>query len=156
MKERGSNNRHQKEEGTVHHLQPAWCGSICRNSMKEICVEHCAIERHCSAFDPKPNLKLQDMPRFPKTESRTKEENFTSVTIYLSKVVDHLQGVEYVETYIQFPRPHPYHAGSSRLSENLKGEDLLPNLTPADAAHQDTTERKDQTIRPDSLVESSD
>ena len=84
------------EKETVHHLPPAWCGSICRNAMNEVCVEDCAIKRDCSAFEPKPNLKLIDMPSFPLTESAemTKEEKFTSVTIYLSKVVDHLQGSE--------------------------------------------------------------
>ena len=36
------------------------------------------------------------MPRFPleNASNMTKEEKFTSVTIYLSKVVDHLQGAE--------------------------------------------------------------
>jgi len=62
--------------------------------MNEVCVEHCAIKRDCSAFEPVPNLKLSDMPRFPQTDEMTKEEKFTSVTIYLAKVVDHLQGVE--------------------------------------------------------------
>ena len=77
-------------------LPPAWCGAICRNAMNEICIEHCALKRDCSAFEPKPNLKLIDMPSFPLSESAemTKEEKFTSVTIYLSKVVDHLQGRE--------------------------------------------------------------
>jgi len=77
-------------------MPPAWCSGICRNAMNEICVEQCAIKKDCSAFEPKPNLKLIDMPSFPLIESAemTKEEKFTSVTIYLSKVVDHLQGRE--------------------------------------------------------------
>ena len=77
-------------------LPPTWCSSLCRNAMNEICIEDCALKRDCSAFEPKPNLKLSDMPRFPLKESgsMTKEEKFTSVTIYLAKVVDHLQGKE--------------------------------------------------------------
>src|SRR6266508_6185158 len=77
-------------------LPPAWCGAICRNAMNEICIEHCATKRDCSAFEPKPNLKLSDMPRFPLNDAvnMTKEEKFTSVTIYLAKVVDYLQGNE--------------------------------------------------------------
>ena len=77
-------------------MPPTWCSGICRNAMNEICMEHCAIKRDCSAFEPKPDLKLIDMPSFPLIESAemTKEEKFTSVTIYLSKVVDHLQGYE--------------------------------------------------------------
>ena len=64
--------------------------------MNEICIEHCATERDCSAFEPKPNLKLSDMPHFPLTDTAnmTKEERFTSVTVYLAKVVDLLQGKE--------------------------------------------------------------
>jgi hypothetical protein len=88
MKERNEN-----QENTFR-LPPAWCAPICRNSMNEICVEHCAIKRDCSAFEEKSNLKLSDMPRFPNTEGMTKEEKFTSVTVYLAKVVDHLQGIQ--------------------------------------------------------------
>ena len=77
-------------------MPPSWCGAICRNAMNEVCVENCAIKRDCSAFEPKPNLKLSNMPHFPLKESAqmTKEERFTSVTVYLAKVVDHLNGVE--------------------------------------------------------------
>jgi hypothetical protein len=62
--------------------------------MNELCVEHCSIKRDCSGFEEKPNLKLADMPHFPNTEGMSREEKFTSVTIYLAKVVDSLQGTE--------------------------------------------------------------
>jgi len=64
--------------------------------MNQVCVESCAIKRDCSAFEMKPDLKLEDMPRFPLSQSAqmTKEERFTSVTIYLAMVVDNLQGRE--------------------------------------------------------------
>jgi hypothetical protein len=64
--------------------------------MNEICIEDCAVKRDCSAFEPKPDLNLSNMPPFPLKESATmtKEERFTSVTIYLAKMVDHLQGRE--------------------------------------------------------------
>jgi hypothetical protein len=77
-------------------MPPSWCGSICRNAMNEVCVEHCAVKRDCSAFEPKPDLNLGDMPSFPLKESAgmSKEEKFTAVTVYLAKVVDHLQGTE--------------------------------------------------------------
>jgi hypothetical protein len=100
MKER-KNNQHEE---VVHYMPPAWCSSICRNAMNEICVESCAIKRDCSAFEPKPNLNLSDMPRFPKTEGMTKEEKFTSVTVYLAKVVDHLKGIEDVPQLLTLPR----------------------------------------------------
>jgi hypothetical protein len=85
-----------REQNQIEGVQmpPTWCSGICRNAMNEICIEDCAIKRDCSAFEPKPNLKLADMPSFPKTNGMTREEKFTSVTIYLAKVVDHLQGKE--------------------------------------------------------------
>jgi len=87
-------------------LPPAWCSGICRHAMNEICVEDCAIKRDCSAFELKPNIKLEDMPRFPLKESAnmTKEEKFTSVTVYLAKVIDHLQGK--VDEQQSFPVYH--------------------------------------------------
>lgn len=88
MKERNNN----QQEGV--YLPPTWCGAICRNAMNDVCVENCAIKRDCSGFLPKENLDLADMPRFPRTNEMTREEKFTSVTIYLAKVVDHLKGIE--------------------------------------------------------------
>jgi hypothetical protein len=73
---------------------PVWCSALCRNAYNEKCVEECSVNRDCSHFEEKPGMKLGDMPRFPETKELTKEEKFTSVTIYLSKVVDHLQGRE--------------------------------------------------------------
>src|SRR5687767_10256326 len=99
MKERKSS-----QEEVVHYMPPAWCSGICRNAMNEVCVEHCAVKRDCSAFEPKPSLTLSDMPRFPKTERMTKEEKFTSVTVYLAKIVDHLQGIEDVAPPMTFHR----------------------------------------------------
>lgn len=66
--------------------------------MSEICVEKCAVNRDCSGFEPKADLRLSNMPRFPETKGMTKEEKFTLVTIYLAKIVDHLQGIEALDT----------------------------------------------------------
>jgi hypothetical protein len=90
-------------------LPPSWCGAICRNAMNEVCIEHCAIKRDCSAFDPKPKLKLGDLPRFPleASASMTKEEKFTSVTVYLAKVVDHLNGVSDEQKDLRFSTSLP-------------------------------------------------
>jgi len=102
MKDRENNQPQQV------HLPPLWCSSICRNAMNEVCVEHCAVKRDCSGFDPKPNLKLADMPRFPLRESAnmTREEKFTLVTIYLAKLVDHINGVEEENNWTIYQTPH--------------------------------------------------
>jgi len=107
-------------------LPPSWCRAICRNAMNEICVESCALKRDCSAFEPKPNLNLEDMPRFPDTAGMSKEEKFTSVTIYLAKVVDNLQGVqnEKGQHYIRTRRPDPNRSRSIEVLENIQGENL--------------------------------
>lgn len=75
-------------------LPPVWCSQICSNAMNDICLENCAVKRNCSGFSPKPDLRLADLPRFPKTEGMSKEEKFSCVTIYLAKIVDHLNGIE--------------------------------------------------------------
>jgi hypothetical protein len=110
-------------------LPPTWCGSLCRNAMNEVCIEDCAIKRDCSAFEEKPNLRLTDMPRFPETKHMTKEEKFTSVTVYLSKVVDHLQGQEDEDTIYPPTRRSDFQSARSSLRpENPKVQDFLANL----------------------------
>ncbi len=88
-------------------LPPPWCSAICRNAMNEICIESCNPKGDCSGFEVKPNLTLDDMPPFPETKDMSKEEKFTSVTIYLSKVVDHLQGIEDEPAYLPFLQTLP-------------------------------------------------
>jgi len=146
MKERENNNQHIKDEKTVHHLPPVWCGSICRNAMSEVCVEQCAIERDCSGFDLKPNLKLEDMPRFPLkgSENMTKEEKFTSVTVYLAKVVDHFKGVDDEAIYPPIIRRKDiYRAGSLSISKNIEIKDLLPGIQKGNSSSEDRQERPD-------------
>jgi hypothetical protein len=119
-------------------LPPTWCGSICKNAMNEICVEHCAIKRDCSGFDPKPNLRLDDLPRFPLEETfeMTREEKFASVTVYLSAVVDELKGVPKDEP-IRIRRPRSYRKRSLNVLENIEVKDLLPDQKQADPIRQD-------------------
>ncbi len=60
--------------------------------MNDACVEACAAKRDCSAFEPRKELALDSMPRFPLREvsAMTREEKLTSIAIYLAKVVDQL------------------------------------------------------------------
>ena len=64
--------------------------------MNQVCVENCAIVRDTSYFELKPGVNMENIPRYPldETERMTKDEKFTSVVVYLSKVVDHLKGVD--------------------------------------------------------------
>jgi len=137
-------------------LPPAWCGSICKNAMSEVCVEHCAVNRDCSGFEEKPNLKLGDMPRFPKTEGMTKEEKFTSVTVYLSKVVDHLQGNETNEYIHPIRRPVLHRSGGSSLPQDVKVEDLLSGIQEKDSPSEDGKEHSNSGVRSSEVASNSD
>src|SRR5271157_4104608 len=95
-------------------LPPHWCSQICRNAMNEACLEGCAIRRDCSEFEMKKDLKLEDMPRFPDTAGMTKEEKFTSVTVYMAKIVDHLQGVQDEYLY-PIRRQNTHHSSGGRV-----------------------------------------
>ena len=119
-------------------MPPAWCSGICRNAMNEICIEACALKRDCSGFEPKPNIGLDDLPRFPLQESleMTKEEKFTSVTVYLSAVVDELKGVPTNEP-LRIRRPRPNRERCVDVLENIEVKDLLPDPKKADTIHED-------------------
>ena len=64
--------------------------------MSDVCIEECAISRDTSWFELKPGLRFVDLPRYPIDEVKdmTKEEKFTSVVVYISKIADHLKGVD--------------------------------------------------------------
>ncbi len=126
--------------------------------MNELCIEHCAITRDCSAFDPKPNLKLGDLPRFPLETSAnmTREEKFTSVTVYLSKVVDHLQGNESNEYIHPLRRPVLHRSGGSSLPQNVKVEDLLSGIQEKNSPPEDGKEHSDSGIRSSEVASNSD
>ena len=123
--------------------------------MNELCIERCVIQRDCSGFDPKPNLKLDDMPRFPLKASvnMTREEKFTVVTIYLAIVVDHLKGVDNGNYTYPIPRPNTDRTRSSPLPENLKVEDLLSGIAQADTSYSSGPECQDQKVGSDGLAE---
>jgi hypothetical protein len=114
--------------------------------MNDLCIEECAIKRDCSHFQPRPDLKLEDMPRFPKTQGMTREEKFTSVAIYLSKVVDHLQGVPYEHATFVTRRPDSHSEASSRVPSAIEIKDLLPDPAPANTVYQAGSERADSAV----------
>jgi hypothetical protein len=122
--------------------------------MNEICIEHCAIKRDCSAFEPAKSLKLIDMPRFPSTTNMTREEKFTSVTIYLAKIVDHLQGEP--DEYIPVRRPYTHSSSSRRLSPVVQVKDLLPDLAKAIPTLATGEEREDKRVGSEELAQPAD
>jgi hypothetical protein len=137
---------------------PAWCGAICRNAMNDVCVSHCALKRDTSAFSIKPGLKLEDMPHFPleETKGMTREERFTSVTIYLSKVVDHLKGVEDEHATFYIRRRHFNRKASSGVSAIVQIKSLLSSQPETDTALEAGEKREDQEVRPSEVAQPSD
>lgn len=145
--------KYMKENVMV--LPSPWCGVICKNAMNEVCLDYCALKRDTSAFEPKDHLTLREMPRFPKTEGMTKEEKFTSVTIYLSKIVDHLQGVEDEYATIVVRRPRADSETSSRIPSVVPIQDLLSGEPTADTTPQTREERQNQEVRPVEVAQPS-
>ena len=114
------------------------------------------MNRDCSYFEEKPNLKLIDLPRFPQTKDMTKEEKFTSVTIYLSKVVDHLQGNESNEYTYPVRRPVLHRSGGSSLPQNVKIEDLLHGIQAKNSPSEDGEEHSNSGVRSSEVDSNSD
>ncbi|HRJ74838.1 MAG TPA: hypothetical protein PLX90_02525 [Anaerolineales bacterium] len=147
-----------KNQAVNVQLPPQWCSAICRNAMSEICIESCAITRDMTGFDPKPNLSLLDMSRFPITgpSNMTKEERYTIVSIYLSKIVDYLQGVENENQHIIAGRSDFDHSRSSHISKVIEIKDLLSGIHETNTSSEVRSQREDQAIRPSEVVESTD
>jgi hypothetical protein len=66
----------------------------------------------------------------------TKEEKFTSVTVYLSVVVDELKGVPKDEP-IRIRRPRPNRERCVNVLENIEVKDLLPDPEKTDPIRED-------------------
>ncbi len=85
----------------------------------------------------------------------TEEEKLASVTVYLAKVVDHLQGVDDEHTIDPIRRRQSLHgARSRRLSEDLQVQDLLSGVQEANSSLEVRPQCEDQTIGSDGLAES--
>lgn len=122
--------------------------------MSEICVEKCAVKRDCSGFEIRLNLKLVDMPRFPETGGMTREEKFTSVVVYLSKVVEEMQG----ETNGYLPpiparRPNSHTTTGVRISSAVPIQGLLHVAAEAIAPPEDRKEPENTDVRSESMAQ---
>ena len=113
-------------------LPPTWCSGICKNSMNDVCIEECVLDRKAAWFELKPGITLEDLPKYPVNDANemTKEEKFTSVVVYLSKVVDHLQGAD--------DGKDVYLSRGRIVRNNFKKQDLLSSEKKRDISNQDT------------------
>ena len=121
------------------YMPPPWCSGICQNAMQDVCVEICAPTRDCSHFEPKRGLTLEEMPRFPINgwQEMTRLEKTTAFAIYLSKVVDYLQGVEN-------ERANIYYTRSRKVPETVKVESILPGTKTENTICKNRKERENK------------
>jgi hypothetical protein len=127
-----------ERENTEVIFPPTWCSPICKNSMNDVCIEDCALERKAAWFDMKPGLTLEDLPRFPlnDVDEMTKEEKFMSVVVYLSKVVEHLKGVDNGQDI--------YSSRSRRILEDVEKQGVLFSATEGNPSSQSRPERENK------------
>jgi len=129
----------ERNDGKVLHLPPFSTCQLCRNSMSEGCVEGCAPAKDYRFFELKKGVNLPEMPRFPLKEFQEEMSPRVRqivVAIYVSKIVDALQGV-------QDERPNYDYSRSRKVSQTIQIKGLLPGSTPANSPHPDRQERSD-------------
>ena len=85
----------------------------------------------------------------------TKEEKFTSVTIYIAKVVDHLQGVQDEYLY-PIRRQNTHRATGSPIPAVVQVKDILPDLTQAISPPETGEERESQGVGSSEVAQSAD
>ena len=108
--------------------------------MNQQCVDDCAIKRDCSWFELRPGIRLEDLPRYPinDTKDMTGSEKFTSVVVYLTKLVDYIKGDE------DYGRENLYRPSSRKVLTALRGQGIQTGAEGIDPTHQDLAEREDQ------------
>jgi len=85
----------------------------------------------------------------------SKEERFTSVTVYLAKVVDHLQGVS-DEYLTPIPRSHSHRATGRAVPAVVQIKDLLPDLTKTISPPETGKERESSGVGSSEMAQSAD
>lgn len=137
-------------------LPKPYCASICRNSMTDLCLENCALERKGRWFELRKDLSIQDMPRFPIDEfvnDMTADERKIILGSYTAKLVDQAQGVIY-EPIIR--RSDLHDPRTKSISKNEQKQVVLFSATPAATSVEDRKESEDQTVRPTEMAQPAD
>ena len=95
------------------------------------------------------------MPHLPDTAGMTKEEKFASVTVYLAKVVDHLQGVQNEYLY-PIRRQNTHRATGGPIPAVVQIKDILPDLTKTVSSSAIGEERESSGVGPAKMAEPAD
>ena len=123
---------------------------LCRNRMNDMCFELCTPAGDYSSFELLKGVNLEEMPRFPLEDfvnGMPAKVRGIVVAVYLSKIVDQLQGrVEHERHNIHRPR-------GRRVPQNIQIQDILPCIQETDPAPEDQSQREDTPERSGALVE---
>lgn len=138
-------------------LPKPYCASICRNSMTDLCLESCALERKGRWFELRKDLSIADMPRFPIDEfvnDMTADERKIILGSYTAKLVDQAQGVIYESRFVQRPRIND--PRSQPISKDQQKQDLLPLQSEEVSPLSSTEEHSSAGIPIKTVVDSAD
>ena len=69
------------------------CGSICKLSMSERCIEYCAPNQEMELLEVREDLTIDQMPRYRIREDLKWKARFRLQEAYTQKLVDAAQGI---------------------------------------------------------------
>jgi hypothetical protein len=126
----------------MERLPPPWCSKICKNSMSDVCVEDCAVERRCKNFDVN-NITFHDLSSYPVSvfKEMTKEEKAISLAVYVSKIVEYLKGGE-----DEHPKPIRQNFNRSRsggVPSAVQVKNIFPYTAKENSLHPSGEKRPD-------------
>ena len=134
-------------------LPPYNTCQLCRNRMNDSCMEVCTPAGDYSSFELRKGVNIEEMPRFPLEDfmnGMPAKVRGIVVAVYLSKIVDQLQG------RVEHERHDIYRPRGSGVPENIQIQDLLLGVTQGDPAHEDRTQCANPAIGSDQVAGQSD
>src|SRR5687768_9428728 len=87
--------REHHNDPVTNAYPPAWCSRACKNALSDKCMEGCAVKRDGSWFDPRPDVIIVDLPRFPLkefVEVMGAKERTLAIGLYTALMADQAQG----------------------------------------------------------------
>jgi hypothetical protein len=133
------------------------CGSICSNALTDRCVEDCSLEGECRLLELKKNLKLADMPKYPKMENKTWQARARLRDAYMEKIVSHLQGESNESNHPPYYRGTDFNAETSLpVSSALKIQNVLPSVARQVTVFENRKVRKSKDVRSSAVDQSAD
>lgn len=125
--------RYDPDDDVTMAFPPAWCSRACKNALSDKCLEGCAIRRDGSWFDPRQDVAIADLPRFPLrafVEDMGPKERTLAIGLYTALIADQAQG----RPAAVVRRKRGTASSWGRLSVDDEGMPGLAATTPRDGA----------------------